>query len=402
MGTNPRKSLGTLDKCHKTFDKWLSLEPSDHKAIDVVLATALDRDVDGDPTWLFLIAPSGGTKTEILRGLNEYDKIYTLSSLTTKTFISGKIVYRNKPEGKKELVVQGLLPKINGKVLVIKDFTVILSMPDVVRNEIFGQLRDIHDGYYEKGFGNLPYPIKIKADIGLISGVTPAIDKYQKVTTMLGERFLKVRLHPKTRETSKQASLNRGKEKQMREEIGRAVAEFLNSLKFNKMPQLSEGQRDDIIKMAEYIALMRVHVYAKLNYKGQIIEMDTPEPEIPTRASKQLSKLAVSLALLRGHDTVMEEDLDTVRRVARDTGLPRRQTIVEIMGEQQLKLGFDEGDIAGHSKLHYNTVRREFEKMVSLGILDVKNTNEVSLYKFSDSFKELVESVGLKEFSEGA
>jgi hypothetical protein len=110
--------------------------------------------------WLLIVAPSGGTKTELIRSVKNYPGMYTLSSLTSKTLISGKI-HKNK-EGDQEVKVFGLAQKLNGQVLLIKDFTIILDLPAAERGEIFAQLRDLYDGYIEKGFGNFPEPIRIK------------------------------------------------------------------------------------------------------------------------------------------------------------------------------------------------------------------------------------------------
>ena len=95
---------------------WLYLE--DDTFIDVGLATVVGHKFGGDPIWLFLIAPSGSAKTEFLRALTT-DRVHHLSALTPNTFVSGL----NQP-GKKD---PSLLPLLDGKVLVIKDFTAVLS-----------------------------------------------------------------------------------------------------------------------------------------------------------------------------------------------------------------------------------------------------------------------------------
>jgi hypothetical protein len=302
-----------------------------------------------------------------------------------------------------EFAVQGLLPKINGKVLLIKDFTVLLSMPDVERNEIFGQFRDIYDGFFEKGFGNFQSPIRVLANIGLICGVTPAIDSYQKLATTLGERFLKVRLHSEPEESARMAAKNRGQEDIMRSELCEAVNEFLSSLDFSVVPTLSQTQNEEIISIAMYVAIMRAWVYCKLNYKGEIIEMNTEEPEMPTRVCKQLSKLVVALAILRGHKKVEEDDMATLRRVARDTSIPKRQRIIDslLKGKENSNLEkFTFLDAAEGSGLHYNTAKREVEKMVSLGIfkdLVDENIKDVQFFRVTDAFRNLVQVVNKTE-----
>ena len=91
-----------------------------------------------------IIAPSGSSKTEIVRGLGEVENqfIYPISSLTSRTFVSGL---------EKNL---DLAPILKGRLITIKDFTTILSKnPDEVA-QIFADIRDILDGYIKKDFGS--------------------------------------------------------------------------------------------------------------------------------------------------------------------------------------------------------------------------------------------------------
>ena len=129
-----------------TAARWLYLE--DDRFIEVGLASIIAHRFGGDPVWLFLIAPSGSAKTEFLRALTG-DRVHHLSGLTPNTLVSGL----NQP-GKKD---PSLLPVIDGKVLIIKDFTAILSENRKVCSQIFGQLRDIYDGSTAKAFGS-PFP----------------------------------------------------------------------------------------------------------------------------------------------------------------------------------------------------------------------------------------------------
>jgi len=74
------------DEYLNTLSKWLYLE--DTQAIDIIMATAISICLPGDPVWLFLVGPAGSWKTELLRSFKgEY--IYSISTLTPQTFISG-------------------------------------------------------------------------------------------------------------------------------------------------------------------------------------------------------------------------------------------------------------------------------------------------------------------------
>jgi len=296
---------------YTSFHYWLYLDKNDEEVIDVVLAAALDRDILGDPLWIYIISPSGGVKTELVRSLNSYERIYTLDSLTPSTFISGKV---EKDEDGEYYPVAGILDRIDGKVLIIKDFTVLLSSPEYIRTEIYGQLRAIHDGYFERGVGTLKEPIRVKAKIGLIAAVTPAIDMYTKAHNLLGERFLKVRLHPNSVETTRKSFKNLGKEEKMREKLATAVDYYLCHVRTRTAPD-TLSHENELIKIARYIAMMRARVICRYKH-GRVVDMNFTEPEVPTRVVKQLRKLLIGLAKVRQNSHVTEEDMATIKRVA--------------------------------------------------------------------------------------
>ena len=83
----------SLSDVHAAFAHWLELPPADqgppHESVDVALATVIANRMDGDPLWMFLVAPPSGGKTEVIRSLDDVADVYPLSSLTAQTFASG-------------------------------------------------------------------------------------------------------------------------------------------------------------------------------------------------------------------------------------------------------------------------------------------------------------------------
>jgi len=387
-----------LKELHTTFEYWLYLGEEDIEVLDVVLAAALDRDIPGDPFWLYLVAPSGGIKTEFVRALNKYPPIYTIDTLTVNTFISGK-VEKDKETGE-IYPVAGILDQLDGKVLVIKDFTVVLSSLDATRTEIYGQLRAIHDGYFEKGFGTLKEPIRVTARIGLIVAVTPAIDRYTKAHNLLGERFLKARLHPESQKTAERAFKNLGQEEKMREDLSTATAYYLNRVRSTRpFPRVTGQQMKDLIQIARYIALMRTRIMGRY-HQGLLVEPYLTEPEVPTRVVKQLKKLAIGLALVRQHNVeVTEEDMKTIKRMAKDCSIPVRQKIVDGLGTFLDEKGALVFELQETTKLPRNTINNELIKMQLLGIVEVteiigeekskKKQDDLEYYNLTKDFREL-------------
>ncbi|MCJ7423608.1 hypothetical protein MUP01_04980 [Candidatus Bathyarchaeota archaeon] len=357
----------SLEELHKIFDKWLELS-NDNDFLDVILAARCDRKILGDPVWLFAISNSGGTKTEIIRALKA-DDVYTLDSLTSHTFVSGKIGVNEEGEIEK---VRGILPQIDGKVLIIKDFTVILSKREEERSEIFAQLRALHDGYLEFAYGTTPEAVRVHASIGVVAASTPAIDMYGKLSTLLGERFLKIRHTTKPKESARKAAKNLGYEIGMREEILNATQKFISKLEFPDIT-IKEEQLEKIIELAYATAILRTPVMIRF-WRYEDNEGTTPNIEYPTRLTKQYCKLTKLLANIRGHSEITEEDMATIKRVAKDTCVPNRVKILEFMLKK--KRQYVTREIAEGSKMPLSTCWRDLKELEYLDVVDYEKVEE--------------------------
>ena len=133
----------SLADLKKTIHKWFYIE--NDTLVDIVVATYIANRLPGDPVWLIIIAPSSNTKTELLRSFYGHKNAYFISNLTPSTLVSGLKIDKG-PE-------PSLLPKLNDKLVVLKDFTSVLSMRSENQQEILAQLREAYDGQYTKIFG---------------------------------------------------------------------------------------------------------------------------------------------------------------------------------------------------------------------------------------------------------
>jgi hypothetical protein len=348
----------TLHEVLDTFRKWLELA-GDTEFIETILAARCDRKISGDSVWLFIVGHSGGTKTESVRALSGND-IYTLDSLTDHTFVSGKI-----EEGKP---VKGILSQLDGKILVIKDFSVILSMREEVRNAIFSQLRALHDGYLECGYGTLNEPIRVHANIGIIAACTPHLDSYGKMNAVLGDRFLRLRHDVDDRKTlGLRAAKNLGKEEEMRTELQTVTSRFVDGLRFKAIAP-TEDQEKIIVDMACATSVLRSHVMMKF-WKNEVTDYEVaPNREYPTRLTKQFLKLSILLANVRGHNEIEIADLKTVQRVARDTCIQPRLKIVRHMIKEGKVCSSKQ--VADGTGIPRTTVWRELKEMQYIGLVD--------------------------------
>ena len=131
------------EQIFEILHKWLYI--GDEMGIDCILATAISSLMPGDPLWLFVVAPPGGTKTELIRGFKG-PHVYSVDTLTPQALLSG---LKGKAGEKLDI-----LDDLDGKLLIIKDFTAILTKPQRVRDELFGRLRAVYDGNLEAAFGS--------------------------------------------------------------------------------------------------------------------------------------------------------------------------------------------------------------------------------------------------------
>jgi hypothetical protein len=371
------------------LSKWLCLP--DLEAVDVLMATAIAIYLPGDPLWLYYVGPPGGTKTESLRALKG-SRVVSLSSLTPQTLISG---YKGDPEK------VDLLPKLDGKLLVIKDFTSILSKKPEDAAAIFADLREAYDGYLEKSFGSGVGTKTYSARFGLIAAVTPAIDRFRTVHSLLGERFLRIDLRTDAEATIQRASELEGQETQMRAELQEVVGRCLAQAGEWVDPQVLVEQRflDQLRALAHVAATLRTEV----DRDRQRLVMYDPVPEVGTRLVEQLQKLAKALATWRERVVVTAEDYVTIRRVALDCVRSQRRKVV---GALQAAGGRDlpTADVGSVVAMPSDTAREVCEDLWQLKVLD-RNGDQHSGWRWSldKSFQQVMEraAVDLRPAREG-
>jgi len=390
----------TLEECKKVVYSWLSIE--DKEVLDTVFAFTLSEKLGGDPLWLFLVAPPGGCKTELLRAINGGD-FFHLSDLTSKTFVSGLMV----GQGEEREKIDDLLPQLNKKILLFKDFTTILEKQKDERREIIAQLREIYDGFYSKKFGTLDFKVEYESRFGFIAGVTPIIDKHWKVMQQLGERFLKYRWEEDSDRVTRQAEKDEGRETPMRKEIKDAVMGFLTNLKITELDCPDEFI-EPIISAAKFLAVCRTPVTIHSGQSDFYYDF-IPTPEKPTRLVKQLKKLSKALACVRGHKVVEYSDVKSAIKVALSTAPQDRLKILQAI--QKLENNTLDGctitQIKHEVALPETSIRNICMQLEVLRMVEITNIsrendgyrNYVSYYKLQKNIISALSPVSFLETS---
>ena len=374
----------TLAKVKSAFRRWLHIE--DEHYLDVGLATVVAHQFAGDPVWLFLVGASGSGKTEFLQSLRT-EKVYALTQLTQHTFVSGLNLPKQKDPS--------LLPELDGKVVVIKDFTAILSENPKMRAQIFGQLRDIYDGSTAKAFGSGVGTRRYDCHMGLIAGVTPAIEQYQSLGQVLGERFLNYRIRYANPEKAvEKAMQNAGSQREMREELKAVVSEFLD----RDWPDTPDAvtipahYAGKIMSLASAVAVLRTTV--PKNRSGTVEYV--PETEVATRLVVQLTKLGSALASIRGKLEFGEAEYDVLLKVGRhSTPSVRIRLVQALLHLSGPSAGFVESaSIADHSHLSPTTVRAAMDDLRLLDLVERKGSNPIR-WRASERLRRVLTQSGL-------
>lgn len=308
------------EEVYKEYEKRLLIK--DRNIIDLMFGTIIGNRLEGDPIWLFMVAPPGGSKSMYIMTVSNAPLIYTLTGLTSKTLISGAVGAGGSDPS--------LLPLLDGKILVIKDFTTILTQPKLEQESIFGILRDSYDGSIDWAFGNGQQK-RYKSHYGILAGVTPAIELQDETDAILGARFLRYNMPFYTEEGEQEEIIRRaiynvGKSDIIYQELRKISTEILN-YNFKNKPTLPENILNAIIALSQWIAIMRGYVNRQ-KYTDNVTHK--PFAEIGTRVAKQLTKLSLGIAMFRRQDEVTEDIyLNIITKVARSTPSSRKETALE-------------------------------------------------------------------------
>lgn len=365
----------------QAVSKWLLLKDKD--VLRILLATVIANKLSGDPVWLLIVCASGGSKTELLRGLNKIPNIYTLSDLTPQTFLSGQ-------RGENTSLLSRIDPY--DTIMIMKDFTTVLTMHRDKRQEILGQLREIYDGYIKKAFGTGEEK-SWEGKLGFIAGVTTVIDRYQTIHQVLGERFIQYHLvHEDALTLARKSMENTGDEGEMREEIQNAFADYIAGVEIPEVnPDISETLKDKIVYLATFCVRARSGVFRE-GYSSRDIEF-VPDPELPTRFTKELVQMASAISLVEERSD--EENYELVFKLGMDS-IPqlRRKIVAQMRFDEE----YEVSTISTKVGYQPTTTRRALEELEALGLLKrrVGGSGLSDWWSFSDLAIELL-SVAVPE-----
>lgn len=363
------RKVTTLEEVHKKYKELLYVE--DTKRIDIVLAVSLSCNIKGEsPIWLILVGASGDMKSVQLNAIKGYNTFF-LHKFTSKTLVNG---FKDKEK------FPDLAPKLNGKIIVIRDMAPLLKLNPTEKGEIWGQLRDLYDGFAgaSSGMGmNVNYE---NIDTTLLAGSTPSIDGQILIHQDLGTRELIYRTEGNKNKKNAMSKCmdNEEIEKKITKELNEITLSFLES-RLIKRDFIPEEIRNEIMRVAEYLSLMRataeIDGYEK-SLRGNVI------PEEPTRIVKQLKKIYICLISL-ADDYPEERALEILWHIARSSASQIRIELVDFFINNP-KGEFSTSRLAEITKKGKGTIQVETGILWNLGILNLKKTETSYPDRFYD------------------
>lgn len=314
----------TLDEVHATFRKWLGTD-YDIGTLDAMLAVVASEKLLGDPAWLLVISGPGNAKTETVQATSGLGA-HIVSTIASE----GALLSATSHKDRSKAATGGLLRKIGDRgILVVKDFTSILSADRNTRASVLAALREVYDGQWVRNVGtDGGRTLTWSGRVVLIGACTTAWDQAHAVVAAMGDRFVLIRSDSSTGRVGagRKAIRNTGTEKTMRQELSEAVAGLVGSVDPKKDYALTDEEVEHILQAADIVTLARTGV--EIDYRGDII--DAHAPEMPTRFAKQLTQImrgGLAIGMTR------PEAMALVIRCARDSMPPLRLAILEDISE---------------------------------------------------------------------
>lgn len=345
-----------ISAAHGVFRKWLGAA-YDVGSLDAVLSVAACERLDGDPPWLLVISGSGNAKTETVGALAGIGAHVT-STVTSE----GALLSATPSKDKTKAATGGLLRKIGDHgLLVVKDFTSILSMNRDMRASVLAALREVYDGKWERNVGvDGGRTLTWEGRIVLIGATTTAYDAAHSVIAAMGDRFALVRVDSSIGRLAagRQALQNVGHEIEMRAELATAVRELIDGMKPERAQLVAEDV-DALLSIADLVTFARTAV--ERDYQGNVI--DAHAPEAPTRFAKMLGQIVRGgLAIGMDHDRALASAV----RVAGDSMPPLRLAILtDLLANPHSTTT----DVRKRLQKPHNTVDRELQALHLLGLL---------------------------------
>ena len=374
----------TRDELHEKLGELLYIE--DKGIVDVVCASIIANSMKlGDPVWLTLIGPSSGGKSQIIRPFAAATKIITrIDDMTPNTLMSGTLGAENS-----------LLGRIGAHgIISMDDLTVLFSKNAEARGEILSQFRMLYDGRFAKSSGNRKEEMVWEGYLGMISGSTPSIYRYFAEVADMGERFINYRMKAFDKHKAVEfISNNNLTSKDLDGKIAAILEEFLSErLQADgaRHCPLSDEVKAVISNISEHSTLMRtaVHVDERSGFVDEF-----PEPEMPFRVMKQLTKIAEALQVVN-QGPLTEELIATLEWTGWSLANDKRRAYMRhLVGLDDSGKFLTSRNISACTGLETSIVKKGLDHLQALDVIRLKDEDAAGQKRWYIHNKEIAKVV---------
>ncbi len=376
--------------------KVLEFLPGYQTGLKLVLAVAISSQFENaHMLWLLLVgAPSSG-KTELVRLIKDSDIAFFLDNLTQNAFISGE---RSSESNK----VYDLLPLLNTKCLVIKDWTAIFSLDEKMTRKILGDLVGIYDKEFAK-FSSRRGNITYASSFSQLGAITPStLNKHSSYMNMVGPRFL-CYIMPEATQKEKDNSYEiifSGRDRSALEKEARTyTASYLKQLS-QKSLEIEDFDRktENYFKIASELisqcrGIVSLQAVSFRDENGQDVkyyDVSDIQVELPWRALQQLISLSRYLAFVSAKSLVESEELQIVKDVVLSSMPADRAQALRFIKSHDGRITAKE--LSELSERSSKTSRRMLDELCALKVLEkTKGSGTTATdYKISDSFYDFI------------
>lgn len=352
-------ALGDVDR---VFQETLHMPNLD--ALHVVLATVAANRMEGEPVWLLLIGPPASAKTETAETLVDLPETVSLSTTTKAGLLSGS----TERGGTGGVLLEG------GErfLLVIKDFTTIISEHASTRNEALAILREIFDGRVERAVGSGGgRRLKWRGHAGAVACATEAVDTVDMAT--FGERWVRYRLPGHDEQDRLLAGLvaieNVGHQREQRARRLRAVTRFFSDLQVpERPPRLSTDEEDLLIHLADLGARCRSAVVRGGGHADEIVQV--PQAEEVPRLLGELGQLSAGLSVIGVDDA---DRWRILAACALDGMASMRRRVIDVL--LAAESDYRTTTVAARCRVPGTSVRRHLQDLCALGLVDLTGSD---------------------------
>ena len=345
----------TLEDVYNVVAKWLG--KIDTNRIDTILATVLSNQLTGTPIWMLFVGASGDSKTELIRSLIGLPHVIEVDQLTTNTLASGK-------KGATDL---GAELAHASKILLFTDLASLTSMKTDEKNQIWGQLRTLYDGFINKRTGSGVRKKYDNCHVTLIGCTTGAIRDEILIHAQLGTRELMYDTNSDPTDNNakmEKAIENEKFESEMRKDLRDVVHKYLQCHKVKDIP-LTEEMKEFLKAEASRLSILRAT--GSIDWTSR--ELLSPvSPEVPTRLIKQFVRIVRCLKSLDEHYPD-EKVKEIIRHIVNSSGNKVRQMILSTLEDKSLDW-FAIREVQSQTKLGRNTVKQQLEILWNLDVIE--------------------------------